>query len=211
MQTEPEHRAILDSLLAGGLIDREEHARAIETATPPPPQPTAPNLLPPSAHAPEVPSIPKASSTRLALTIIGVVLGIVVAILVATFAILSMQPKPTPASYASDFATDYNDMLQADNADILKQNSKVYATAVAGIKARVTDHQNFDALVEGIQFPSSATADVNRVLATDAALEKGLTKLAANRTNARDYNAVFDTVQPLQAAFTAAAVKLGRD
>ena len=210
MQTEPEHRAILDSLLTGGLISREEHARAIESATPLP-QPTATEPPPPSARALEVSPIPETSFTRLTLTIIGVVAGIVVVILIATFAILSMQPKVTPSNYASDFATDYNDMLQVDNADIRKQNSGVYATAVAGIKARVAVHQNFDALVEGIQFPSSASADVNRVLATDAALEKSLTKLAANRTNARDYNAVFDTVQPLQAAFTAAAAKLGRD
>ena len=123
----------------------------------------------------------------------------------------SPSPTPDPAVAASEYQRAVAQLSQADNADILKQNSDSAATAIVGLNARVQDHQAFDQAVQLIPFPAAYTADANAVITTDRALESGYALLASNRNDVNGYNQLFPTVVPLHSAWISALDVLARD
>jgi hypothetical protein len=118
---------------------------------------------------------------------------------------------PDPALAASAFATAAKLMSQADDADIAKQNSQDEAISIASIYDRVIVHQTFDQRLQSISFPSSAVADMHAVVNADAALERALGALAANRNDVNTYDSLFGTVVSLQTTFIGALTVLAHD
>lgn len=117
------------------------------------------------------------------------------------------------AAASTAYATAFNTMIDAVNADIPGQNaaSTNPAGATTAINNEVTARQTFDTAVQAISFPSSAQSDAQSVLNTDAALEQALGTLAVNTGDIGNYNSVFDTVTPADNAFTAANAALESD
>jgi len=146
--------------------------------------------------------------TRLAIGVAVTILAFVVAIVVLS-RIVNIPTNTT--TYADDFNNDYTAMLTADNAAIDQQNSNTLATSVAGLKARIAARKTFDSQIGGISFPVSANADVQQVLATDAAVEQILAKSVTDRGNVPAYKADIAAEKPLRAAFDAAVKKLLAD
>lgn len=125
----------------------------------------------------------------------------------------SPQATATPVAItaANAYSTAFNAMETADAPNIAKENSSVSATSASGINGLVTDHQDFDTAIQSITFPSAGQADVKTVLSADSAYESSLQTLAANVGDVANYNAVFDTVVPLQSAFNSAAAALATE
>ena len=148
----------------------------------------------------------------------------VVAVAIAVAAVASKKNAPAAvstapaaasvaAAAADSYVTAFNTMNDADNAGLAKQNTldSDPVAATAGINDRISARQEFDATVRSIVFPASAKSDAGQVLSADAALETLLATLSANTDNTYNYNQVFNTVTPGEAAFVAADSTLSND
>jgi len=102
----------------------------------------------------------------------------------------------------------FNQMIGRTNALVANENSSDPATATAGWKAAVTDQKAFDRRVQQIKFPSSLQLDADNVVSADIELETIEGTLAINTDSVSNYNSIFDTLTPAQAAFNAANATL---
>jgi uncharacterized membrane protein len=139
----------------------------------------------------------------------------VVAAVTVALMVWSSQNHPMCACSlpaAVEMTDGYNNMVASDNAAKAQRDNPDVTTSSAGLQARVVAHENFDAQVAALAFPSAAgQRDQQKVLDADKALEQVITQEALVRGNTKDYNAVLATEQPLQDAFAAAVKQLGND
>ena len=113
---------------------------------------------------------------------------------------------------AVEMTDGYHAMVGADNVAIVQRDSPDVTTSIAGLNARAAAHKNFDNQVAALAFTSAAgTADQQKVLDADKALEQVISEEAASRSNVKDYNALLGQEKPLDDAFAAAVTQLGND
>jgi hypothetical protein len=102
----------------------------------------------------------------------------------------------------------FNQMIGRTNALVAQDNSQDPATATAGWKATVSDQKAFDRRVQQIKFPPPLQLDADSVVSADIELETIEGTLAINTDSVSNYNSIFDTLTPAQAAFNAANATL---
>lgn len=111
---------------------------------------------------------------------------------------------PLIAKAAIAYKNSYNHWVALSNAAVAKQNSQTPATATAGWNQGIAASTWFDIQMGKIKFPSNLQHYADEVVSADAAMESTEGILAANTNSVTNYNAIFATLTPLEATFTAA-------
>lgn len=102
-------------------------------------------------------------------------------------------------------------LVAASNRGIKEQNSSNAATSTAGINLEIAAINQFDNHIQTIKFPNSDKGALSKVLVDNSVLTSLDRTLAANTSNASNYNSLFPGVQTAQANADAAVNYLAKE